>query len=383
MRSLEAPPWGTWVRGSEQEAASRPLTPRAIHRAAVESGGLAFALPPVLFIAIPILFAWLGEPGPWAALVTSMLLVYGLLFVYCTGVGLYPQRVRLAWFAVCTALLLALIPILGENVLYMVMFQAMTHVLLLPWRWAVPTMVAMSLTVFAIAIVVGVYIAAGLAGMGMLMSWGIGYGIRQQILQDQLAAAQERNAVLAVSAERERIGRDLHDLLGHSLTSLTISAQLARRLLRTDPDAAGVQLEHIETTVRQALADVRATASGMQHVRAATEIASARTVLATIGIQADVPTALPTLPEDRAELFGFVIREGVTNIVRHSRATRAAITVDENSVSIEDDGVGIPENTSRSGLHGLEARIAVAGGHLEVTSAGTGTTLTVTMEAAP
>src|SRR5699024_6585594 len=286
-------------------------------------------------------------------------------------------KVRLIWFALCTGVLLALIPLLGPNVLFMVMFQAMTHVLLLPWRWALPSMLLMSLTVLVLAFVLRVPIAAGLAVMGTVMAWGIGYGVRQQMLQEELEAAQQRNAVLAVAAERERIGRDLHDLVGHSLTSLTISAQLARRLLDKDPEAARAQLEHIEATVRQALADVRATASGMQHVRAATEIASARTVLATVGIQAEVPTALPPLHDDLAELFGYVIREGVTNIVRHSRATCAEITVDEHSVTVEDDGVGIPQGAERSGLRGLEARVALAGGRLEVRSSETGTRLAV------
>ncbi|MDN6330541.1 MAG: histidine kinase, partial [Brachybacterium sp.] len=229
--------------------------------------------------------------------------------------------------------------------------------------------------------VLWVPIAAGLAVMGTVMAWGIGYGVRQQILQEQLEAAQQRNAVLAVAAERERIGRDLHDLVGHSLTSLTISTQLARRLLDSDPEAARAQLEHIEATVRQALADVRSTASGMQHVRAATEIASARTVLATVGIQAEVPTALPPLNDDLAELFGYVIREGVTNIVRHSRANRAEISVEEDSVSIEDDGVGMAQGAERSGLRGLEARVALAGGHLDVRTSETGTRITAIMGA--
>ena len=375
METREAPEQRLWVHGTESEAVARPLTPRAVHRAALDSGGLPFAIPPVVFIAIPITFAWLNAPGAGAAVVTALMLVYGLAFVYCTGIALYPQKVRLAWFALCTLLLLGLIPVLGPDVLYMVMFQAMTHVLLLPWRWAGPTMVAVCLSVFVLALVLGIYVAAGLAGMGMLMSWGIGYGIRQQLLQEQLEAAQHRNAVLAVAAERERIGRDLHDLVGHSLTSLTISAQLARRLLDTDPEAAREQLTLIETTVRQALADVRATASGMQHVRAATEIASARTVLSTVGIQAEVPTALPPLHDDLAELFGYVIREGVTNIVRHSRATRAVIHVDESSVTVRDNGIGIPEGADRTGLRGLEARVALAGGRLEVRSDETGTRL--------
>ncbi len=382
MQTTAGTSWGEWARGSEAEAAARPLTPRALHRAAIDSGGLSFALPPALFVLVPITIGWIESPGPRALMATMILLLYAAMFVYACGIGLYPLRVRLLWFALGTALLLALIPVLGANLLYMVMFQAMTHVLLLPWRWAVPSMLVMSLTVIALAVALGVYIAAGFAVMGTVMAWGIGYGMRQQVLQERLEAAQHRNAVLAVAAERERIGRDLHDLLGHSLTSLTISAQLARRLLETDPDAAREQLVHIETTVRQALADVRATASGMQHVRAATEIASARTVLATVGIRAEVPTALPPLHDDLSELFGYVIREGVTNIVRHSRATRAAITVDETSVTVQDDGIGIPAGATRSGLRGLEARLAVAGGRLEVRSTERGTRLTASVGAA-
>lgn len=382
MQTPEATDRETWVHGTPAEAAARPVTPRGILRAAKDSGGLAFSLPPVMFVLIPIVLAWQEAPGPAAALVTAMLLLYAALFVTTCGIGLYPLKVRLIWFALCTGVLLALIPLLGPNVLFMVMFQAMTHVLLLPWRWALPSMLLMSLTVLVLAFVLRVPIAAGLAVMGTVMAWGIGYGVRQQMLQEELEAAQQRNAVLAVAAERERIGRDLHDLVGHSLTSLTISAQLARRLLDKDPEAARAQLEHIEATVRQALADVRATASGMQTVRAATEIASARTVLGTVGIQAEVPTALPPLHEDLAELFGYVIREGVTNIVRHSRATRARITVEEDAVTVADDGIGIPHGASRSGLQGLEARVVLAGGRLRVETSETGTTLRATMDRA-
>ena len=366
----------------EQEAEARPLTPRGVLRGARESGGLAFSLPPVMFVLIPIVFGWIQAPGARMVLATALLLLYGALFAATTGIALYPRRVRLIWFVLCTVILLALIPVIGVNVLYMVMFQAMTHVILLPWRWAVPSMLAMSLAVMITALSLGQLIPAGFAVMGTVMAWGIGHGIRQQALQEQLEAAQRRNAVLAVAAERERIGRDLHDLVGHSLTSLTISTQLARRLLETDPDAAREQLVHIEATVRQALADVRATASGMQTVRAATEIASARTILSTAGIQAEVPTAVPPLPEDLAELFGYVIREGVTNIVRHSRATRARITVEEDAVTVADDGIGIPHGASRSGLQGLEARVVLAGGRLRVETSETGTTLRATMDRA-
>lgn len=365
--------------GTAENAPARSLHPAEIHRAAVESGAVPFSLPPTVFLLLPIVFAWIQAPGIGAAVATGILLVYGVLFVHASGIALYPQPVRLVWFALMTALVLALIPVIGENVLFMVMFQAMTHVILLPWRWAVPTMVVMCVAVAGIAAWLGAYFAVVLAVMGLAMSWGIGHGIQQQVLQEKLDAAERRNAALAVAAERERIGRDLHDILGHSLTSATVSAQLAQRLLDTDPAAAHEQLAHIESTLRQSLADVRATASGMQTVRAATEIASARSVLAAVGIGAQVPSALPTLDDDRAELFGYVVREAVTNIVRHARAEHARITISEDEVSISDDGVGIPEGTARTGLRGLEQRIADAGGALAVESSPAGTTVTATM----
>lgn len=362
--------------GATDDSPARRLTPRSIHRAAVESGALPFSLPPTVFLLLPIVFAWIQSPGLGAILATVLLLAYGAMFLYATGISLYPQQVRLAWFAAMTALVLALIPVIGENVLFMVMFQAMTHVILLPWRWAVPTMVAMCLGVAVLAAWLGVYFAVVLAVMGLAMSWGIGHGIQQEVLQEKLDAAERRNASLAVAAERERIGRDLHDILGHSLTSATVSAQLAQRLLDADPAAAREQLAHIESTLRQSLADVRATASGMQTVRAATEIASARSVLAAVGVDATVPTALPALDDERAELFGYVIREAVTNIVRHASAEHVRITIAEDTVSIADDGVGIPPGTARTGLRGLEQRVADAGGALVVDSSEAGTTLT-------
>src|SRR5699024_3461295 len=259
--------------------------------------------------------------------------------------------------------LLALLgPLIGEYVLFMVMFQAMSHVILLPWRWAVPSAILVCLAVAVISLWFQLYVAAGFADVALLMTFAIVTGHRQPVVLEQLGLAQRRNAVLAVAAERERIGRDLHDILGHSLTSLTISAQLAQRLIEADPAAARAQLAHIEQTSRQALADVRATSSGMRTVRAATAVASARSLLASARIEAEVPTALPALDDHRAELFGYVIREGVTNIVRHSGAHTATVTVPEGRVRISDDGEGIPAGTPRTGLAGLERRVAEAGG---------------------
>src|SRR5699024_388759 len=124
METREAPEQRLWVHGTESEAVARPLTPRAVHRAALDSGVLPFAFRLWVFVALPVTFAWVDAAGAGADVVAALMLVYGLAFVYCAGIALYPQKVRLAWFALCTQLLLGLIPVLGPDVLYMVMFQA-------------------------------------------------------------------------------------------------------------------------------------------------------------------------------------------------------------------------------------------------------------------
>lgn len=355
----------------------RPLTLRGVHRAAVESGGLVFAAPSLVYLLIIIGFGFaFGAVGPMI-LATAVLMVYGVVFLYACGISLYPARVRAVWYLASWLLIAVLVPLLGVSVAYLVVYQAMIHVLLLPWRRAVPTLIPLVLVGAVVGLLGQQYAAAILAVVALIMAFGVGAGIQRERLERRLEAAERRNAVLAVVAERERIGRDLHDILGHSLTTVTVSAQLARRLVDVDPDGAREQLAQIERTARQALADVRSTASGMQTVRAATEIASARSVLEAAGIQAQVPSALPELDDARAELFGYVIREGVTNVVRHSRAGRASIEVRSDQVEIGDDGTGIRPGTVRSGLEGLRRRVEEAGGRLHVESTPSGTRLVV------
>lgn len=360
---------------TEIRPASRRLTPREVHRAAVASGGLPYSLTSLVFLAIPLTIGYLTSPLAPMIAVTGIMVVYGIVFVYACGIGFYPLRVRLAWYVAGFVLLAVLVAFMGSAVLYLVVFQTMVTVLLLPWRWAVPMLAIISITAFVASILSQEYIASALAFVAFGMSWAVGTGIQKEILDARLAAAEERNAVLAVAVERERIGRDLHDILGHSLTTMTVSAQLAKRLIASDPDRAREQIELIERTSRHALADVRATTSGMQHVRAAGEIASARSVLDAAGIEVEAPSALPDLEDGRSELFGYAIREGITNVVRHSSASRARIVVEETSVEITDDGVGIRPGDRRSGLDGLRRRMEEAGGRLEVEPTSPGTRL--------
>ncbi|NIH80687.1 sensor histidine kinase [Amycolatopsis viridis] len=183
---------------------------------------------------------------------------------------------------------------------------------------------------------------------------------RTATANQQLREARAEVARLASEAERNRIARDLHDLLGHSLTAITVKSALARRL---DPDAARAEMESVEQLARQALSDVRAAVSGYQDVTLAGELAKGRELLRAAGVAADLPTACDVVPPRRQELFGWVVREGVTNVVRHARAGRCTVELTASSVEVRDDGVGGPPGEG-SGLDGLRARVTAAGGVL-------------------
>jgi two-component system sensor histidine kinase DesK len=179
----------------------------------------------------------------------------------------------------------------------------------------------------------------------------------------QLREARAEVARLASEAERNRIARDLHDLLGHSLTAITVKSGLARRLAVGAPPAALDEMESVEQLSRQTLADVRAAVSGYRDVTLAGELARGRELLRAAGVAADLPTAYDGVPPERQELFGWVVREGVTNVVRHARASRCTVELTASSVEVRDDGVGGPASAG-SGLDGLRARVTTAGGVL-------------------
>ncbi|WP_127554521.1 sensor histidine kinase [Actinoplanes sp. OR16] len=161
--------------------------------------------------------------------------------------------------------------------------------------------------------------------------------------QRRLRLAQGEIAALAVADERARIAADLHDILGHSLTVVTVKAELAQRLLDVDLDRARSELHDLESLARDALADVRATALGMRGISLPGEIAAARQALAAANVEADLPGAADDVPTRNRELFAWTIREAVTNIVRHSGARHAIVRLAPASVEILDDGIGWPD----------------------------------------
>jgi two-component system sensor histidine kinase DesK len=200
--------------------------------------------------------------------------------------------------------------------------------------------------------------------LGSLASWGIRLAAERQ---RNLMVAHEEIAHLAVQNERARIASDLHDILGHSLTVVTVKAELAQRLLDVDVERARKELGDLEALARDALSDVRATAMGVRGISLPGEIAAAREALAAAHVEAELPGAADEVPTRFRELFAWTIREAVTNVVRHSKATRCEVRLGPASVEIVDDGVGESAGTSDGqGLKGLRRRADALGATLTV-----------------
>jgi two-component system sensor histidine kinase DesK len=197
---------------------------------------------------------------------------------------------------------------------------------------------------------------------------------REELREESAAATRRLSEQMAVIAERERVARDVHDILGHSLTVMTVKSELAGRLIEVDPAAAKSELEDLHRISREALAEVRTTVGGLRSPDLVTELMSATTALTAAQIRADLPSdATVVAPENRV-LFAWVLREAVTNVVRHSRASNCRVRLEPNVIDVADDGVGMNGSEAGNGLRGLRERVQAAGGSLTV-GGGNGTEL--------
>ncbi|GFE17272.1 hypothetical protein Sgleb_53190 [Streptomyces glebosus] len=210
-------------------------------------------------------------------------------------------------------------------------------------------------------------------------AFGIGYGtflsgmVTATVLSlfdtiQELNTTRQELARSAVEKERLRFSRDLHDLLGHTLSVVVVKAEAVRRLAPRDLDAALAQATDIEAVGRQALTEIREAVSGYREGSLTTELDRARSALEAAGIEPVVRQAGPPLPPQAGALLGWVVREGVTNTVRHSGATRCEIAVHADAervrLTITDDGRGPLSSGAAAapGLTWLRDRVPGRGG---------------------
>jgi two-component system, NarL family, sensor histidine kinase DesK len=182
---------------------------------------------------------------------------------------------------------------------------------------------------------------------------------------DELYDARAELAQVAVDRERLRISRDLHDLLGSSLSAVSLKGDLALRLLSSDPQAARSEIASLTQMARNALRDVRGVTRGQPRASYQAEIDGAATLLAAAGIDARIDADLPALPSAVDDVLGWAVREGVTNILRHSEAATCSITARQQAgrIRLEIVNDGAPPSAGQgTGLAGLAERARALSG---------------------
>ncbi len=275
---------------------------------------------------------------------------------------LHRQHVR-AWtyVAILTGCFAIVVPGAGDESMTCLVFVCAMAVAILPQWQAVAVVAATFVGITVAGSTVDGWSAHG-NNFAVLLAAAAVYSFRLAWQrQARLVRAERDLSELAVEEERARIARDLHDILGHSLTVITVKAELAERLLDSSPDRARAELLDLQRLSRDALADVRSTASGIRGMSLPREIASCRVALESAGIEPVLPTVADDVPSRWRELFAWTLREGVTNVIRHSGASRCEVDLAPGRISVTDDGRGPGADGGGSGLDGLRQRARLAG----------------------
>jgi two-component system sensor histidine kinase DesK len=341
---------GTGMAGSSP--AATPASPGMPARSRWSRVGWMFAAIWLVYLAQPMAKLWSDPDLARRYLGLADLIAFAAVFILTFAAarflrdqrnGVLSRQIGVAVVAAETVFVGLAYAVLGQSATGLLIYVSVMAVFLLPTRagWvAVGAFVAASLIIpWANGWTVDGTMAFQIF-VSALAAWGVSHVIQRNA---QLVEARNEITRLALAEQRNQFSRDMHDILGHSLTVVAVKAELAGRLTSLDPERAGTEIADVERIARLALADVRAAAAGYREVTLAGELASARTALAAAGIEADLPDQdLSSIPRPRQELFGWAVREGVTNVVRHSGATRCRIRVTGSEVEISDDGSGPP-----------------------------------------
>jgi len=212
-------------------------------------------------------------------------------------------------------------------------------------------------------------------GSMLLLIILVGFGNHHWALShchdEKMRLAHEELEHLAKVAERERIARDLHDVLGHTLSLITLKSELARKLVDRDPERAKQEMQEVEITSRAALADVREAIRGYRSDGIFAELARARAALETAGVSVECDTTPVPLSPAQESVLALALREAVTNVVRHAEARRCNVILKRDNslctLEVADDGCGAsgPEG---NGLRGMRERLEALGGSLRLLS---------------
>ena len=349
---------------------------------APQIAGLLYATVWLVFLASPVMAAVYSEAHlgfkvlAWAATaVFAVGYIWHMAQLFADDHRNHPAPGRLAVTCVALAAIGALaVPAAGTWAVTFCVYIAALIIFTSPPMVGIPIGVGVWAVFTAAAYLISgereVWIALG-PGLGMLFIVVIRttehYESRARIAEQQLQTSEER----------DRIARDVHDVLGHSLTVLSIKAQLARRLMDTDSQRAQAELEEIEQLARESLAEVRATVTRLRAPQLPGELDVARTALEAGGISAEIRAEEE---HSESQLLAWTLRETITNVLRHSQASRCRIEIGPESLRVTDDGIGMNGHEG-SGLRGLRERAQAVGAQVAVSTGddASGTQVEVTL----
>lgn len=333
----------------------------------------------VLFLALPIIQLLLGSFAWWQRLLglTGVLgFIAGYVWAFSTpdnrasSVGVppigLPTRVLLRELAVQTFFTVLTLPALGWWTVCFFPFFCSLILFSTTLRRGIPTVVMATGLLVAASLLWNTHPDSHWQVLGISLTEVPIVIARIAVELQERRTAAERE--LALVSQREALGRDVHDILGHSLTVLTLKAEVARRLIEHDPAAASQELDEVITLARGALTDVRSTVTRLRSPDLASQVEATRTALSAAQIDMEMLGSAQDIPERQRALMAWALREATTNIVRHARATNVTVHLAPGMLRVSDDGVGLAGDQPGNGLEGLRSRFEQEGGSLTIVS---------------
>ena len=322
------------------------------HPSSLQVGGILLTVGLIVVVYVGF---WLVGP-PWATVARVTMVVIGLMLL-----GLGVNLVSGVW--TINPFLLAIL-IAGFAYPFRLAVAAVSGLTAISILISLPALVALRLSTRDI-------VALDVITAFQLLLFGFAAVAISRLVATirELRLAREENARLAVEHERARFARDLHDVMGHSLSVITLKGELAAQLIASAPEQASKEVHDIVRVARDALREVRETVSGYRQPTLATELAGAQAAFAAAGIECRLEQAAGALSPEAEAALAWTVREGATNVLRHSGARRCSVMLvrDDDSVRLDivDDGRGATALEPGNGLRGLGERVREIDGRLE------------------
>ncbi len=334
----------------------------------------------LMFLLVPLVLIWSLDPAElyWRIIATIATVIFGAICAWTTLFERWPLRRNGLLTLPQVALVLAVlavpivisVPALGVGITSFAPYIAAVGVFGLPLRrglyWAAITALITTFVPWFISPEL-VFTAAIGPALGVL------FIVVMRVLDERSAAEMRAQNELAWVQEREAISRDVHDMLGHTLTIVSLKTQLALRTVRSDPDRCEAELTELMRLNQRALEEVRATVGRLRTPDLAAQVDDAESAMRAADVEVTRLGNWARWSPDRRALAAWAIRETSTNIIRHAGATECRIEFSEQGFSITDNGKGVANLREGHGLTGLRRRAEDGGGTLSIRDTGTGT----------